>query len=54
VEQIKRYRVLDHAWAPGTTELTPTLKLRRNLIAENYESLIDELYAAGAKAGVGS
>jgi long-chain acyl-CoA synthetase len=54
VEQIKRYRVLDHAWAPGTTELTPTLKLRRNLIAENYKSLIDELYAAGAKAGVGS
>ncbi|BDX33661.1 fatty-acid--CoA ligase [Mycobacterium antarcticum] len=51
VEQIKHYRVLDHAWAPGTTELTPTLKLRRNLIAENYKSLIDELYQPVARAG---
>ena len=54
VEQIKRYRILDHAWAPGSTELTPTLKLRRNLIADTYKSLIDELYEAGATAGVGN
>jgi long-chain acyl-CoA synthetase len=43
-EQIKRYRVLDHEWSPGTGELTPSLKLRRRAIRERYEHVIEELY----------
>jgi long-subunit acyl-CoA synthetase (AMP-forming) len=45
VEQIKRYEVLDGEWAPGGTELTPTLKLKRRPIAERYATEIEALYA---------
>jgi long-subunit acyl-CoA synthetase (AMP-forming) len=45
VEQIKRYEVLDGEWAPGGTELTPTLKLKRRPIAERYAAEIEALYA---------
>jgi long-chain acyl-CoA synthetase len=50
VEQIKRYTVLSQFWQPDSAELTPTLKLRRRVIAENYRSEIDALYAAEAVA----
>ncbi len=46
VEQIKRYRVLDHDWPPGGAELTPTMKLKRRGISERYAGEIEELYAA--------
>jgi long-chain acyl-CoA synthetase len=45
VEQIKRHAVLDHDWAPGGDELTPTGKLKRKPIERRYASLIEELYA---------
>ncbi len=44
VEQIKRFTVLDHDWAPGGPELTPTLKPRRRAIAERYAPTIDAMY----------
>lgn len=47
VEQIKRYEVLDGAWAPGGDELTPTLKLRRAAITRKYAAVIEALYRAG-------
>jgi long-chain acyl-CoA synthetase len=45
VEQIKRYRVLEADWQPGSVELTPTMKLRRREIAERYADAIEALYA---------
>jgi long-chain acyl-CoA synthetase len=45
VEQIKRYTVLDRFWSPGSDELTPTLKLKRRVIAEKYHREIEALYA---------
>ncbi|MCU1658538.1 MAG: AMP-dependent synthetase [Pseudonocardiales bacterium] len=48
VEQIKRFRVLDHDWAPGSNELTPTSKLRRRDIETKYAAELDALYAEGA------
>jgi long-chain acyl-CoA synthetase len=45
VEQIKRYRVLDGDWPPGSVELTPTMKLRRRAIADRYADEIEALYA---------
>jgi long-chain acyl-CoA synthetase len=45
VEQIKRYRVLEHDWLPGGPELTPTMKLKRRAIAERYADEIEALYA---------
>jgi long-subunit acyl-CoA synthetase (AMP-forming) len=45
VEQIKRFRVLDHDWAIGSSFLTPTAKLKRGEIQAHYRELIEELYA---------
>jgi long-subunit acyl-CoA synthetase (AMP-forming) len=45
VEQIKAYRVLPETWAPGGDELTPTMKLKRKVIAQKYAAEIDSLYA---------
>lgn len=44
VEQIKRFRILDIEWLPGSDELTQTQKLRRGRIAEKYATEIEELY----------
>ena len=46
-EQVKEFRVLDHAWGPESGELTPTLKLRRRVIEQRYAEVIEELYAGG-------
>jgi len=46
VEQIKRYKIIPDIWYPGGSELTPTLKLRRQKIAERYADEIEALYSA--------
>jgi long-chain acyl-CoA synthetase len=46
VEQIKRFRLLDVAWAPDSDELTPTMKFKRNAIVAKYADDIAELYDA--------
>ncbi|MEU3247609.1 AMP-binding protein [Streptomyces sp. NPDC006875] len=45
-EQIRRYRVLDREWGPATGELTPSLKLRREVVRERYGDLIEQLYTS--------
>lgn len=45
VEKIRRFKVLPVAWTASSEELTPTLKLRRRVIAERYAADIEELYA---------
>ncbi|MFE5239764.1 MULTISPECIES: AMP-dependent synthetase/ligase [unclassified Streptomyces] len=44
-EQIKRYRLLTREWGPETGELTPSLKLRRRVIRDQYGEMLDALYA---------
>ena len=44
-EQIKRYRLLPAELSIEGGELTPTLKVKRRVIAEKWGDLIDELYA---------
>lgn len=46
-EQIKRHRLLTREWGPQTGELTPSLKLRRRVIREQYADVLDALYAEG-------
>ena len=44
-EQVKAFRVLPTGWTPESGELTPTLKLRRRVVAERYAETIAALYA---------
>ncbi len=44
VETIKKYAVLDHSFSVETGELTPTMKLRRSVIAQMYADKIEALY----------
>jgi long-chain acyl-CoA synthetase len=48
-EQIKRFRLVIEEWTPQSGELSPTLKLKRNLVAKNYKDLIAEIYSRGEK-----
>jgi long-chain acyl-CoA synthetase len=44
VEQVKKFVILDHDLSQETGELTPTLKVKRNIVNEKYAGLFDELY----------
>ncbi|TDC86946.1 long-chain fatty acid--CoA ligase [Actinomadura sp. 7K507] len=44
VEQIKEFQILPGPWTPGGAELTPTNKVRRQVIAERYAAEIEALY----------
>lgn len=43
-EQVKRFKLLDHEWTVEDGELTPSLKIRRKVIAERYQNMIDSLF----------
>jgi long-chain acyl-CoA synthetase len=45
VEQVKKFCILDHDLSQATGELTPTLKVKRNVVNEKYKDLFDALYA---------
>ncbi|MGH2903179.1 MAG: AMP-dependent synthetase/ligase [Solirubrobacteraceae bacterium] len=46
VERVKKFVILDHDLSQATGELTPTLKVKRNVVNEQYAALFDELYAS--------
>jgi long-chain acyl-CoA synthetase len=43
-EQIRRFKILDADFSIERGELTPTMKIRRGRVLENYAPLIAELY----------
>ena len=43
-EQIRKFRVLDRDFSVETGELTPTMKVRRGKVLENFKNEISALY----------
>ncbi len=44
-EQIKKWELLDHDLTVESGELTPSMKVKRNVVEENHKERIDALYA---------
>ena len=44
-EKVKKIALLDRDFEIEREELTPTLKVKRNMVEEKYKDLIDSLYA---------
>jgi long-chain acyl-CoA synthetase len=49
-EQVKRFAVLDRDFSAEQDEVTPTLKLKRKVVAEHFAKEIEELYAVASPA----
>jgi long-subunit acyl-CoA synthetase (AMP-forming) len=47
-QTIKKFEVLPHMLSVEGGELTPTMKVKRNVINDKYKSVIDGMYASGA------
>ena len=43
-EQVKQFKLIDREFSQETDEMTPTLKLKRNVILENFADQINEMY----------
>jgi long-chain acyl-CoA synthetase len=44
VEQLKKFKILPHDLSQETGELTPTLKVKRNIVYDKYASELDAMY----------
>lgn len=44
-ERVRRFTLLDHEFSVESGELTPTLKIRRNVVAERYRDAIARMHA---------
>ncbi len=44
-EQVRRWRIIDVPLSIKNGELTPNLKVKRNVVLEHYKQVIDEMYA---------
>ncbi|MEK7691824.1 MAG: hypothetical protein AAB425_12490, partial [Bdellovibrionota bacterium] len=53
-ETIKKFLILAEDFTVETGELTPSLKVKRNVVNRKYQAEFDRMYAAGAGAATGA
>ena len=46
VEQVKRFQIIDHDLSIDSGELTPTLKVKRNVVYDRYADVFEGMYTA--------
>jgi long-chain acyl-CoA synthetase len=44
-ETIKKFRLLDHDLTVESGELTPSMKVKRNVVEDNHKVTIDAMYS---------
>ena len=44
-ETIKKWELLDHDLTVESGELTPSMKVKRNVVEDNHKAVIDSMYA---------
>ncbi len=47
-EQIKRFKLVCEDWTPAEGFMSPTMKLKRKVLAEKYAYLIDEIFSVNS------
>ena len=47
VEQVKKFKILPEDLSQATGELTPTLKVKRNIVNEKFAGEVEKLYSGG-------
>ncbi len=50
VSQVKKFAILERALSVATGELTPTLKVKRDVVTKRYAAKIEEMYAGDTAA----
>ncbi|OFZ18334.1 MAG: hypothetical protein A2X94_12325 [Bdellovibrionales bacterium GWB1_55_8] len=50
-EQIKRFSILAREFSIEEGEMTPTLKMKRNIIDKNFRKIIDSMYSSNGNSG---
>lgn len=51
-EKIKRFRLVSEEWTSQTGELSPTLKLKRNVLYKKYSDVISEIFSVDKTEGI--
>lgn len=51
-EQIRKFRIVDREFSIESGEMTPTMKLKRNVIAQHHAHLVEEMYSETDSAAV--